>query len=113
MSLTNATMKNYKFLKEMYEDSYFPPNLVKKGEEILVELCLEIEKRTPQNLKELYKLTHAATDKFNELAEEFDEADSEIETVARDCIGEDFANIAKAYDFADADMEHLITTRDW
>ena len=87
--------------------------LVKKGEDILRELCLQIEEQNPVSLPELYELTHAATDKFNELQEEFDEQGSEIETAARDCIATDFEAIAKAYGFDDADTEDLVATRDW
>ncbi|MCW7755445.1 DUF5713 family protein [Desulfobotulus sp. H1] len=112
MSITNETMKSYKFLNDMYQDSYFPKNLVEKGEKILIQLCLEIEKTKPENLEDLYKLTHASTEKFNSLAEEFEAADSEIETAARDCIGMDFQAIAEAYGFS-ADSEELIATRDW
>jgi hypothetical protein len=60
----------------------------------------------------LYALTHAATEEFNALAEEFEENDSELETAAREAIAEDFEWIAKAYGF-DADIEELIAPRDW
>ncbi|OUJ73568.1 DUF5713 family protein [Hymenobacter crusticola] len=110
--LQNEAVRKYSFLKEMYEDSYFPPKLVDKGKKILAELCLQIEREQPKTLEELYKLTHSATDDFNELQEEFLEADSEIETAARDCIGSDFDFIATAYGF-EADGEELIATREW
>ena len=55
MSLDNAIMNNYAFLLEMYEDSYFPEELVRKGEDILRELCLQIEQQKPQNLEQLYR----------------------------------------------------------
>jgi hypothetical protein len=113
MQLSNQTMANYKYLRTMHEDSYFPSNLVKKGEEILVELCQQIEQQKPTSVEDLYKLTHAATARFNKLTEEFDEQGSELETGAREAIGEDFANIAKAYGFSNADSEELIATRDW
>ena len=113
MNISNATMAGYAFLKDMYSDSYFPKDLVKKGERILVDLCLEIEANAPSNLSELYALTHAATDKFNDLQAAFEEHGSEIETAAREAIAEDFQNIAKAYGFVDADGEALIATRDW
>ena len=47
----------------------------------------------------------------NELAEEFYESDSEIETAARECIAGDFAFIAEANGFADADLEELVATQ--
>ncbi len=110
--IKNPKIKSYPFLKEMYEDGYYPDFLVDKGKGILIELCVQIEDAEPKDLEQLYELTHAATDRFNELQEEFDENDSEIETVARECIGADFDFIAKSYGF-DADVEELIGTRDW
>lgn len=64
-------------------------------------------------LDALYILTAVATEEFNALEEEFVAADSEIETIARDAIGEDFAFVASAYGFADADVEELIAAREW
>ncbi|MDR2298223.1 MAG: DUF5713 family protein [Comamonas sp.] len=113
MSPSNPKMAAYRFLAAMYDDDYFPDELVKKGEEILVELCLQIEQQKPGSLEELYELTHAATERFNDLQEEFDEQGSEIETAARDCIATDFEAIAQVYGFEDADTEELIATRDW
>lgn len=113
MAITNPTLATYPFLEEMLEDSYFPDHLVRKGIEILHGLCEQIEAESPADLDALYVLTHAATDAFNDLAEEFEEADSEIETAARENIGRDVAAIAAGYGFADADIEELIATRDW
>jgi len=112
MQLTNEKAKAYPFLKDMYEDGYFPNFLVDKGKNILINFCLKIEKEQPKTLEALYKLSHQSTNEFNELEEEFEENDSEIETVARDCIAVDFENLAKIYGF-DADIEDLTATRDW
>lgn len=113
MSLSNPKMAAHRFLAEMYDDDYFPDELVKKGEDILVELCQQIEQQRPASLEELYELTHAATERFNDLQQEFDEQGSEIETAARECIAGDFEAIVHAYGFEDADTEELIATRDW
>jgi Family of unknown function (DUF5713) len=110
--LENEAIRKHAFLKEMYEDTYFPNKLVDKGKAILVGLCFEIEQQQPKSLDDLCELTHAATDKFNELQEAFEEADSEIETGARECIAEHFEFVAKAYGF-EADIEELIATREW
>jgi Family of unknown function (DUF5713) len=112
LALKNEEVKSYSFLEEMYEDDYFPSFLVDKGKNILIDLCFEIETQQPKNLGDLYKLTHLATNKFNDLENEFFENDSEIETAARECIAMDFGFIADAYKF-DADVEELIATRDW
>ena len=111
MELTNKTMTEYSFLKEMYNDPFFPNNLVDKGKQILIDLCYQIESEKPKNLEELYKLSHNATDKFNDLQEEFYENESEIETAARESIAMDFEFTSNAYGFK-ADIEELIATRD-
>ena len=113
MEINNSKVHEYQFLAEMYSSEYYPRVLVDKGKAILLTLCKRIENERPVNLTELYKLTHAATDQFNNLAEEFYENGSDIETVARDCIGMDFDFVATAYGFEDADIEELIATRDW
>lgn len=110
--LKNEKMKEYVFLEDMYADSYFPNFLVDKVKAILVELCFDIEKTSPKNLDELYALTHSATIKINQLEDEFFEHNSEIETGARESIGQDFDIIAKSYGF-DADVEELIAPRKW
>lgn len=113
MSLNNPTMAGHAFLKEMYRDDYFPDAVVDQGKAILVELCQQIEAQKPADLAALYELTHAATERFNDLQEVFEANGSEIETAARESIADDFARIARAYGFADADIEDLIATRDW
>jgi hypothetical protein len=109
----NENVRGYKFLSGMYVDNYFPNQIVDEGVTILERLCQSIEREQPESLEGLYVLTHSATEEFNDLAEKFEEAESEIETVAREVIAEDFEVIAKAYGFADADIEELIAPRDW
>lgn len=50
--------------------------------------------------------------KTNELQEEFDENDSEIETVTRDSIGMTVENILKYFEI-DIDAEEAIREREW
>lgn len=111
-SLVNEKIKDYDFLTCMYNDSYFPTFLVDKCKNILLELCQNIENQNPENLEELYSLTHSSTNKLNNLENEFGENESEIESAARDCLAQDFEFIAKAYGF-NADVEELIATRNW
>ncbi|WP_033223389.1 DUF5713 family protein [Kitasatospora phosalacinea] len=113
MAITNERLAEYEFLRSMRGDGYYPAHLVAKGGDILRALCERIEARPPHGLKELYVLTHAATEEFNLLAEEFYAADSDIETVAREAIAEDFGHLAQAYGFPDADLEELIAPREW
>lgn len=111
-ALSNEKVKNYSFLECMYNDAYYPSFLIDKCKQVLLGLCKDIETTKPENLDTLYKLTHASTEQINALENEFNQNDSEIETVARECLAENFEHIARAYGF-DADIEELIATREW
>lgn len=112
MIITNSKLTGYKFLKDMYKDGYFPDFLVDKCKQILVDLSVQIETKKPSTDAELFELTHAATERINDLAEEFEDNDSELETGAREALGEDFAFIVEAYGF-EVDIEDVIAPRDW
>ncbi|WP_369986256.1 DUF5713 family protein [Thalassolituus sp.] len=111
IALENIQLKDYKFLQEMNNDSYFPNHLVDKGKNILIELCQQIEKEKPKG-NDVYRLTHAATERFNDLNKEFGDNGSEIETVARDSIGGNVEFILQTYGY-DVDIEEAIAPRDW
>ncbi|OIJ88295.1 DUF5713 family protein [Streptomyces colonosanans] len=113
MPITNQQIAGRAFLRQLYADSYFPDHVVDKGRVILLRLCERIEAEQPSDLAALYALTQASTEEFNRLEAEFEAAGSEIETVAREEIAEDFWFVASAYGFTDADVEKLIATRDW
>ncbi|MET9357559.1 DUF5713 family protein [Streptomyces sp. NPDC006617] len=113
MPITDQRVTAHRFLGGLYEDGYFPDHLVDRGREILLRLCARVEADRPAGLAALYALTHAATEEFNELEAAFEEAGSEIETTAREEIGEAFWFVAQAYGFPDADPEELIAPREW
>ncbi|MEU3655766.1 DUF5713 family protein [Streptomyces sp. NPDC032161] len=113
MPITNQQIAEHAFLKLLYKDSYFPDHVVDKGRAILLRLCERIEAEQPSDLAALYVLSHAATEEFNLLEAEFEAAGSEIETVAREEIAEDFWIVASAYGFTDADVEEMIAPREW
>ena len=113
MRITHQQVIEHAFLEVLYEDDYFPDQVLDRGKAVLLALCERIEAERPADLAALYALTQAATEEFNVLEAAFDEAGSEIETVAREEIGGDFWFIAQAYGFEDADAEKLIATREW
>ncbi|MFI6939567.1 DUF5713 family protein [Streptomyces sp. NPDC050418] len=113
MPITHPKLTTHAFLEPLYGDAYYPNHVLDKGAAILTRLCRRIEAEHPTDLTALYALTHAATEEFNDLEAEFDEAGSELETVAREQIGEEFWLVATTYGFADADVERLIAPRNW
>ncbi|MEV4940463.1 DUF5713 family protein [Streptomyces zaomyceticus] len=113
MPITNQQVAGHEFLRQMYDDSYFPDHVVDQGRAILLRLCERIEEGQPSALDALYALTEAATEEFNLLEREFEAAGSGIETVAREWICAEFRFVASAYGFVDADAEELTAGRDW
>lgn len=107
--IKNEKLKNYYFLVHLYHTPYCPDSFVDQGKAILIDLCLQIEKKHPTTLSHLYQLTHAAINKFNNL-DFFLNDGSEPETITREIISDDFGFIAKAYGF-DVNWEDLNTPR--
>ncbi|MFF8322973.1 DUF5713 family protein [Streptomyces bobili] len=113
MPITNQQVAGHTFLRQMYDGSYFPDRVVDRGKAILLRLCERIEAERPSDLESLYALTQAATEEFNLLDSEFVAVGSEIETVAREWICDEFCFVASAYEFTEADAEELTAGRDW
>ncbi|WP_157248677.1 DUF5713 family protein [Nonomuraea typhae] len=113
MPLTNQRVVDHAFFASMYRDDYYPDHVVDKARQILLNLCERIEEVRPADLTGLYGLTHAATEDVNDLESEFAAAGSEIETVAREAIAEEFWFVATAYGFTEVDVEELIAPREW
>ncbi|MDI1477941.1 DUF5713 family protein [Polyangium sp. y55x31] len=111
MTIKNEAVRQRKLLEPMIEDDYYPKHLVEKGQQLLVALAERVEKEAPKGTA-VYALTHATTEAFNELQEEFFEEESEIETVAREAIAEDIGFILDAYGY-EFDIEEAIAPRDW
>ena len=103
--------KNYKLLDEMYRDEYYPNFLVDKvkGELQKVIALLETGETDTEVIQEKLDEVVCA---INDLQEEFDENDSEIETVAHDCIGENVGYALKWFGIP-IDVEEAIRERDW
>ena len=62
--------------------------------------------------REIWRKFDEMTLAVNDLQEEFEDNDSEIETMARDSIGETVAYILEWFD-VDIDVEDAIGERDW
>ncbi len=103
--------KNYKLLKEMYEDDYYPVFLVDKVRDELQKV-IDLLETGETNTDVIQEKLDEVVCAINDLQEEFDENDSEIETVARDCIGVTVDYILKWFGIP-IDMEEAIRERDW
>lgn len=103
--------EDYKLLADMYQDEYFPDFLVDKVRELVQNVIdfLETEERDLEAIQEKFD---EMTEAINDLQEEFEENDSELETGARESIGETIEYILKWFDI-DIDVEDAIRMRDW
>ena len=102
---------NYKLLEEMYQDEYFPDFLVDKVK-AEIQKVIDLLERGETDNEAIQDKLDAMTCAINDLQEEFDENDSEIETVARDSIGVTVGYVLEWFGIP-IDMEEAIRERDW
>lgn len=102
---------NYKMLDDMYQDDYYPHFLVDKVKNELQTVIDVLESGETDTGAVQEKLDEAVC-AINALQEEFDENDSEIETVARESIAATVAYILEWFDIP-IDIEEAVRERDW
>jgi hypothetical protein len=102
---------DFNYLPDMYNDQYFPNFLVDKVKEAIIEAVVFIEKggHTTAQIQDAFD---QMTLKINGLEDEFEENDSEIETGARESIGETVERIIQYFEL-DIDTEDAIKEREW
>ncbi len=103
--------KNYELLADMYNDGYFPDFLVDKVK-ALIQSVIDFLETGERDLDKIQARFDEMTLAINDLEEEFEDNDSEIETVARESIGETVRYILEWFDI-DIDVEDAIGERDW
>lgn len=104
-------MKKIEYLKDMYRDGYFPNFLVDKIK-VLIEGLVSYLEEGEHDLADVQSKLDEMVMAINDLQDEFDEHDSEIETVARESIAETVEDVLIAYQI-DIDIETAIGERDW
>ena len=102
---------NYNLLDEMYQDEYYPNFLVDKVKDELQKV-IDLLESGETNTETVQEKLDEVVCAINDLQEEFDENDSEIETVARDCIGVTVEYILEWFGIP-IDIEEAIRERDW
>lgn len=103
--------KNYELLSEMYGDGYFPDFLVDKIKNLIEEVIKYLETGVTEK-SEIQDKLDTITIAINNLQDEFEENDSEIETVARDSIAVSVQYILNWFGI-EIDIEEALRERDW
>ena len=101
---------DYKLLDEMYQDEYYPDFLVDRVKEELQKVIGLLESGET-DIEAVQETLDEAVCGINDLQEEFDENDSEIETVARECIAANVSYILAWFNIP-IDTEEAIRERD-
>ena len=103
--------KDYKMLEEMYQDEYFPDFLVDKVKDAMLNAVAFLE-TGETNLEKIQKKFNEMTWAIHDIQDEFEENDSELETGARESIGETVEYILQWFDIA-IEAEDAIGEREW
>lgn len=102
---------NYVLLEDMYCDDYFPSSIVDKVSKLIVPVInyLEQGKREKEDVQgKLDDMTIG----INDLQEQFEAHGIEIETGARESIGDTVEYILQYFEI-DIDIETALQERDW
>ncbi len=103
--------ENYVLLEDMVNDDYYPKFLVGKVKDLIIPV-IDLLENGEENKTVIQKALDTMTLAINDLQEEFDEHDSELETVARDSIATTIGDILEYFDI-DIDIETALAERDW
>lgn len=109
--MANQAFDDGRYLTDMYNDNYYPRFLVDKVKALIAELVTFLEAGT-HTKEEIQAKFDVMTIGINDLQEEFWDNDSEIETVARESIGQTVEDILTHFSI-DIDVEDAIAERDW
>src|SRR5579859_3084333 len=88
--------ENFEYVPDMYSDEYFPNFLVDKIRDIIKVAVLFIEGGN-HSKDQIQGAFDQMTVAINDLQEEFEENDSELETGARESIGETVERIIEYF----------------
>ena len=104
-------MREEEYLKDMYSDPYFPDFLVDKIKESIKKIY-EVLESGETDLNTIQEICDSSVIEINDLEDEFEDNDSEIETVARNSIAVTVEKILVKYNI-DLDIEKALRERDW
>lgn len=103
--------KNYKLLDKMYQDEYYPDFIVNKVKDE-IQKVIELLENGETDIEIIQGKLDEAVCAINDLQEEFWDNNSEIETMARDCIGETVVYMLDWFNIL-IDVEEALRERDW
>lgn len=104
-------IEDHIWLEDMYEDHYYPKFLVDKLKMVIMNMA-EYLSAGGHDKEEVQEKFDEMAININNLQEEFYENDSELETVARECIASDVQQLIEHFSL-DINIEEALREREW
>ncbi|MCX0333737.1 DUF5713 family protein [Acinetobacter radioresistens] len=103
---------NDELLTPMFEDEYYPDELVSRIKQLLLQFS---EKITASSLiqTDIYSSAQEIIVQINKMKPKFEQMDSSLDDAAADYIAEAMMMVVQEAGYLDIDMEELVANREW
>ncbi|MCX0340874.1 DUF5713 family protein [Acinetobacter radioresistens] len=103
---------NDELLTPMFEDEYYPDELVSRIKQLLLQFS---EKITASSLSQtdMYSSAQEIIVQINKMKPKFEQMDSSLDDAAADYIAEAMMMVVQEAGYLDIDMEELVANREW
>lgn len=103
---------NDELLTPMFEDEYYPDELVSRIKQLLLQFS---EKITVSSLSQIdiYSSAQEIIVQINKMKPKFEQMDSSLDDAAADYIAEAMMMVVQEAGYLDIDMEELVANREW
>lgn len=103
---------NDELLTPMFEDEYYPDELVSRIKQLLLKFS---EKITASSLSQtdIYSSAQEIIVQINKMKPKFEQMDSSLDDAAADYIAEAMMMVVQEAGYLDIDMEELVANREW
>ncbi|HAD68508.1 MAG TPA: hypothetical protein DCF90_01570 [Acinetobacter radioresistens] len=103
---------NDELLTPMFEDEYYPDELVSRIKQLLLQFS---EKITASSLiqTDIYSSAQEIIVQINKMNPKFEQMDSSLDDAAADYIAEAMMMVVQEAGYLDIDMEELVANREW
>ncbi|MCU4596746.1 hypothetical protein KTJ13_12905 [Acinetobacter radioresistens] len=103
---------NNELLTPMFEDEYYPDELVSRIKQLLLQFS---EKITASSLSQtdIYSSAQEIIVQINKMKPKFEQMDSSLDDAAADYIAEAMMMVVQEAGYLDIDMEELVANREW
>jgi len=103
---------NDELLTPMFEDEYYPDELVSRIKQLLLQFS---EKITASSLSQtdIYSSAQEIIVHINKMKPKFEQMDSSLDDAAADYIAEAMMMVVQEAGYLDIDMEELVANREW